>query len=262
MHISKLLYNVVWKSTVCNWWPAPKMLETGEGDGRWEWTWRGCCLCTRDCGRSGSTTNFSVSVTKLSMALVHNTHSMCHTHSWKHRRVKPSKYRYIRQGITLIGLHCDAFTNGIGTVIEVQALFSRCFKEGKLDNWAPSFIHDEPGIYASTRYFQHVSDTLPDNIVPLDDKVDTHHTLAAASEDGFIHTRDNHIEYYECIKDDKGTYRYEFNIIHHSLIDTGTHVIVTLMPTQHYSALEISLKLRYHLLYSWERMGKEIWGWY
>ena len=70
------------------------------------------------------------------------------------------------------------------------------------------FIHDEPGMSTSTRYFQHVSNTLPDNIIPLDDKVDSHHVLAAASEDGFIHfihTSHNHMEYYECIKDNKGT---------------------------------------------------------
>ena len=42
--------------------------------------------------------------------------------------------------------------------------------------------------------------------MPLDDKVDTHHMLAAASEDGFGHTRDNHVEYYERVKDNKGTY--------------------------------------------------------
>ena len=254
--ISKSLYNVVWESTVCNWWPAPKMLETSEGYVRWEWSWRGCCPCTGYHGRFGSTTNFSVSVTELSVVSVRNTHS------WKHRRVKPSKYRYIRQGITLIGPHCEAFTNGLGTIIEVQALFSRRFKEGQLDNWAPSFIRDEPGISASTRYFQHVSDTLPDDIMPLDDKVDTHHMLAAASEDGFVHTRDNHVEYYERDKDDKGTYRYVFNILHHSLLDTETHMIVTSMPTQRCSTLEILLKLRSHLLYSRERMGKGIWGWY
>ena len=109
------------------------MLEASEGYGRWEWTWRGCCPCTRDCGRFGSTTNFSVSFTKLSVILVCNTHSVHNTHSWKHRRVKPSKYRYIHQGITLIGPHCKTFTNGLGTIIKVQVLFSQCFKEGQLD---------------------------------------------------------------------------------------------------------------------------------
>ena len=113
-------------------------------------------------------------------------------------------------------------------------------------------------ISTSTRYFQHVSNTLPNDIMPLDDKVDTHHMLAATLEDGFIHTRDNHVEYYEHVKDNKETYRYGFNILHHSLLNTETHMIVTLMPTQHYSALEISLKLRSHLLYSQERMGKGI----
>ena len=199
--IFKLLYNVVWESTICNWWPAPKMLETSEGYGRWEWSWRGCCPCTGYCGRFGSTTNFSVNVTKLSVV------SVCNTHSWKHRRVKPSKYRYIHQGInypyraTLWGIYQWPWNNNRSTGFVFTS-----FKEGQLDNWASSFIHDKPGISASTRYFQHVSDTLPDDIMPLDDKVDTHHMLAAASEDGFIHTRDNHIEYYERVKDDKGTY--------------------------------------------------------
>ena len=85
-----------------------------------------------------------------------------------------------------------------------------------------------------------------------------HYMLVAASEDGFglIHTSNNHVEYYECVKDNKGTHRYGFNILHHSLLDIEILMIVTLMPTQQYSALAILLKLRSHLSYSWERMGK------
>jgi hypothetical protein len=135
------------------------------------------------------------------------------TYYLTHRRVRSNKYRYIRQGITLIGPHCEAFTNGLGVVVEVQALFSRNFKEGQLDKWIPSFIHDEPGISASNRYFQHTSDTLPDDIMPLDEKVDPYHTLSPAAQDGFVHTINNRVEYYERIRDDKGSYWYELYIL-------------------------------------------------
>ena len=109
----------------------------------------------------------------------------------------------------IIGPHCNTFTDSLGTIIEVQALFSRNFKEGQLDVWAPSFIRSEPGISASNRYFQHASDTIPDDIVPLDENIDPSHILAAAAEDWFVHTINNCVEYYERVKDDKGGQRYE-----------------------------------------------------
>ena len=141
------------------------------------------------------------------------TFLMNNTDSLKYRRVKSNKYRYLCQGITVIGPHCEAFTNALGVVVEVQALFSRHFKEGQLDKWTPTFIHDDPGISASTRYFQHTSDTLPDDIIPLDDKVDPYRTLSTAAQDGFVHTINNRVEYYERIQDKMGTYRYGLYIL-------------------------------------------------
>ena len=141
--------------------------------------------------------------------------------------------------MTLIGPHCDTFSNGLGTIVEVQALFSQHFKEGKLDNWALSFIHDEAGLSVSNQYFQHVSDTLPEDVMSLENEVDPCHTLADAVEDGFVHTSNNHVEYYEHIKDDKGTPRYEFDIPFEFGSDTEIPTLVTSMSAQHYFALEI-----------------------
>ena len=109
----------------------------------------------------------------------------------------------------IIGPHFNSFTNSLRTIIEVQAPFSHHFKEGQLNVWAPSFIHSEPGISASNRYFQHALDAIPDDIVPLDENIDPSHILAAVAEDLFMHTINNHVEYYEHVKDDKESQRYE-----------------------------------------------------
>ena len=109
----------------------------------------------------------------------------------------------------IIGPHCNTFADSLRTIIKVQALFSHNFKEGQLNVWAPSFICLEPGISASSRYFQHASDTIPDDIVPLDENIDPSHILAAVAEDQFVHTINNHVEYYEHVKDDKKSQRYE-----------------------------------------------------
>ena len=132
-----------------------------------------------------------------------------HINLWNCRRVNPDKCRYIRQGITIIEPHCNTFADSLRTIIKVKALCSCLFKDGQLDIWAPSFIHSEPGISASNRYFQHALDTIPDDIVPLDENIDPSHILAAAAEDQFVHTINNCVEYYEHVKDDKGSQRYE-----------------------------------------------------
>ena len=73
----------------------------------------------------------------------------------------------------------------------------------------------------------------------LENEVDPYHTLADAVEDGFVHTSNNRVEYYEHIKDDKGTPRYEFDIPFEFGSDTEIPTLVTSMSAQHYFALEI-----------------------
>ena len=73
----------------------------------------------------------------------------------------------------------------------------------------------------------------------LENEVDSYHTLAAAAEEGFVHTSDNCVEYYECIKDDKGTLRYEFDIPFEFGSDTEIPTLITSMSAQHYFTLEI-----------------------
>ena len=180
------------------------MLEAHKRYGRWKQTGGGRCMCTGDHSRYGLATNFSVCVIEL-----YTTFFTSHVNLWNCRRVNPDKCRYIRQGITIIEPHCNTFADSLRTIIKVKALFSCLFKDGQLDVWAPSFICSEPGISASNRYFQHVSDTIPDDIVPLDENIDPSHILAAAAEDQFVHTINNCVEYYEHVKDDKGSQRYE-----------------------------------------------------
>ena len=63
----------------------------------------------------------------------------------------------------------------------------------------------------SNRYFQHVTDTIPGEIVPLDESIDPTHMLAAAANEGFVHTNNNWVEYYTCVKSDKGPQRFMFH---------------------------------------------------
>ena len=66
----------------------------------------------------------------------------------------PSRCRFLRQSVTLIGAKCLAFEDVLKSIIQAQALFSRVAKDGKLDDWEPTFLSDNVGITASNRYFQ------------------------------------------------------------------------------------------------------------
>lgn len=45
------------------------------------------------------------------------------------------------------------------------------------------------------------------DVVPFKDNVDPKGALAAGSGDNFVHTADNQVEYYECIKHNDGSQR-------------------------------------------------------
>ena len=50
-------------------------------------------------------------------------------------------------------------------------------------------------------YFQHVTDTIPEEIISLDKSIDPTHMLAAAANEGLIHTNNNQVSVSKVIKE-------------------------------------------------------------
>ena len=123
------------------------------------------------------------------------------------RKVMPSRCRFLRQSVTLVGAKCLAFEDVLKSIIQAQALFSRVAKDGKLDDWEPTFLSDDVGITASNRYFQHREETQPEDVISLDPEIDPHHVLSEAASGNYLHTVNNRVEYYERVEGKEGAPR-------------------------------------------------------
>jgi hypothetical protein len=119
----------------------------------------------------------------------------------------PSRCRYLRQSVTLIGAKCPAFEDVLKSIIQAQALFSPVAKDGKLDDWDPTFLSDDVGITASNRYFQHREETQPEDVISLDPEIDPNHVLSKAASGDYLHTVNNRVEYYKRVEGKEGAPR-------------------------------------------------------
>lgn len=131
----------------------------------------------------------------------------------------------------MIGPNSEIFQQARNSIVRAQEMFSRHFKDGKLDLWEPTVLFDEVGITCSNRYFQHRGDTLPEDIVAFDDNVDPNHTLATAAADDFLHTIHNRVEYFERIENAHQSRRYVLLLPLASYI-TEFNIVATLHPVQ------------------------------
>ena len=104
----------------------------------------------------------------------------------------------------VVGAKCLAFKDVLKSIIQAQALFSRIAKDGKLNDWEPTFLSDDVGITASNHYFQHWEETQPEDMISLDWEIDPHHVLSEAASGNYLCTVNNQVEYYERVEGKEG----------------------------------------------------------
>ena len=107
----------------------------------------------------------------------------------------------------LIGAKCPAFKDVLKSIIQAQTLFSCITKDGKLNDWEPTFLSDDVGITASSHYFQHWEETQPKDMISLDPEIDPNHVLSKAASGNYLHTINNRVEYYERVEGKEGVPR-------------------------------------------------------
>ena len=115
--------------------------------------------------------------------------------------------QFLQQSVALVGAKCPAFKDILKSIIQAQALFSHIAKDGKLDDWEPTFLSDDVGITASNHYFQHQEEMQPKDVISLDPEIDPHHVLSEAASGNYLHTVNNLVEYYERVEGKEGVPR-------------------------------------------------------
>ena len=124
--------------------------------------------------------------------------------------MSPSKYRYLRQGITISGLNTASFDRAIDAAQEIFGFFGRVFSHGVRSSWNLMEL-EGPSLEMSNQYFTPVRDGPTLESVPFQDSIDPHGVLAKISTivgAHVVHTEDNEVEYCRCFRQLDGEHRF------------------------------------------------------
>lgn len=119
-------------------------------------------------------------------------------------RTAPSKYKFIRQSVTLDGAGTQAFEAAKSSREQIYELFDWCFEEKKLEA-----LGQATTLELSNRYLTPKRDMPNTQHIGFDNQVDPKGVLEEMSQegDGFVHTEDNAVAYWQRKTDAKGNRR-------------------------------------------------------
>ncbi|KAF8240311.1 hypothetical protein L208DRAFT_1546952, partial [Tricholoma matsutake] len=130
-------------------------------------------------------------------------------------RMPVSRYKYLRQSITLTGHGSPAFTSALQGVKEIHKRFDRQFPEGTLEARAEDSsgnVYTE-SIVLSNRYLTPASEAGGLKGIPFQPGVDPKGILWDMAQGdrtrAYIHTEENQVQYYTAHRDGTGHRRYE-----------------------------------------------------
>ncbi|KAF8873003.1 hypothetical protein BD779DRAFT_1452340, partial [Infundibulicybe gibba] len=121
-----------------------------------------------------------------------------------------TRYRYLRQGITITGLGSPTFEYAINAAVDISRMFDRQFPEGKMEPWtAPTTDEGQSCIELSNRYFTPKRDAPRMIHIPFPESVDPHGILERMTKGEYIHGEENVVEYYTCSREGSGEERFQ-----------------------------------------------------
>ncbi|KAL6301050.1 hypothetical protein BKA93DRAFT_739447 [Sparassis latifolia] len=101
-----------------------------------------------------------------------------------------------KQSISLAGLGAKSFDNGIKAIINLHQLMSERVNRATLTPWTPRRIQNEVLLDFSNRYFSSPKDAVGEEAIEFGIETDPFGILKNQIE-GYIHTTDNKVLYYE-----------------------------------------------------------------
>lgn len=128
----------------------------------------------------------------------------------KKTRMPVSRYKYLRQSITLTGHGSPAFTSALQGVKEIHKRFDRQFPEGTLEARAEDSSGDvyTESIVLSNRYLTPASEAGGLKGIPFQPGVDPKGILWDMAQGdrtrAYIHTEENQVQYYTAHRDGTG----------------------------------------------------------
>jgi hypothetical protein len=159
-----------------------------------------------------------------------------------------SRYRYLRQGITLTGLGTPTFDKAIQSAQEIYAEYQRLFTEDKLEQWNPADYAGHDALDASNRYLTPKRDAPNMDSIPFQTSVDPHDILADMAKKGeYIHGIENRVYYYILDMDDNGVTMYVNTTSRNMTITQYENTVALKKQDRRYFESATSLKYKLHL---------------
>ena len=98
----------------------------------------------------------------------------------------------------LTGLSSPQFNDAILSIHAIEDIFRRQAIDENMEVWVPSAFQGHPSIDVG----QHA---LQDRQISFSPAIDPDNILSDAMGEGFVHTEDNEVEYYEAYNEGRGT---------------------------------------------------------
>jgi hypothetical protein len=112
--------------------------------------------------------------------------------------IKPARYKFFRQGISITGAGTSTFNEAVKAAQEIYALFHRQFPDGKLNSWSAGTYAGHQALDISNRYLTPKRDAPGIKHVPFSEAVDPRGILEDMARAGYVHGDENNVLYYIC----------------------------------------------------------------
>ena len=107
------------------------------------------------------------------------------------------RVRYLQQRVSITGIGNETFDEAVVNLTKIQAIFKQTISDQVGEDPLYSDYKGYRALNASNQYFTPRDDRSKNNSTPLGIDVDPHNYLQQAAENGYIHTSDNKVYYYE-----------------------------------------------------------------
>ncbi|KAH9953324.1 hypothetical protein BGW80DRAFT_1468665 [Lactifluus volemus] len=130
-------------------------------------------------------------------------------------RISAHKYKFLRQGITLVGLGTPTFTKALEAIDHIHSQFDRHLQEGTLETQTATIrgdgVSDEFSIW--NRYLTPSREAKGMQAIPFLPGVDPTGILRDMAQENcnytYVHTEDNQVHYFAALRDAQGNSKYE-----------------------------------------------------
>lgn len=123
-------------------------------------------------------------------------------------RISSSRYKYLRQSLTITGLGSPTFGEAIKSAHKVFDIFQRQFAEDQVESWHSPTYSGHHSLNLSNRYLTPKRDAQDMVHLPFTDAVDPRGVLEDMAKSNYIHGEDNEVSYFKCQIDQEGNRRW------------------------------------------------------